>query len=369
MPTFATFNANNFFLRYKFQSTFPGDTSRKSQIEATEVATIGYLPEKPFKKLGAGNFFVWDEKRRVLADRALREPDGELPDILCLQEVENLDAIRLLNENYFGNFYPYRLLIDGYDPRNIDVGMLSRFPIVEIRTHLDQLGADGLRVFSRDCLEVTVLLESGEPLTLLVNHFKSKLVMHKDEDTDEERVNSIRLSHGRRLAQAEAVARHVDERFAGRHDSALYAVVGDFNDVAASPYIAPIVGSPHLTDVLEAHLPGDNWTYYWRGRNRVSRIDFVLASRTLAGRIATQANMGRPPHIERRGLGYRELGEGGKTLPRQVTWTHFEEDEVTSRPIGIKDDIKVDFRFERYPKVVADPTANISDHCPVKVWF
>jgi hypothetical protein len=32
-------------------------------------------------------------------------------------------------------------------------------------------------------------------------------------------------------------------------------------------------------------------------------------------------------------------------------------------------DAKVDFRFARYGEVLADLSANISDHCPVKVWF
>jgi hypothetical protein len=41
MPTLATFNANNFFLRYKFAKTYPGDLSGKSAIDAAGVTRAG----------------------------------------------------------------------------------------------------------------------------------------------------------------------------------------------------------------------------------------------------------------------------------------------------------------------------------------
>ena len=34
MTTLATFNVNNFFLRYRFSGTFPGDMSQKSAVDA-----------------------------------------------------------------------------------------------------------------------------------------------------------------------------------------------------------------------------------------------------------------------------------------------------------------------------------------------
>ena len=127
MPSLATFNANNFFLRYRFADAYPGDRSRKSKVEAQEVAT-GYLPGIAAGKYAKGRYVVWDAARRKLVAQALKAPDNSLPDILCFQEVENIQAIRILNQRYLGETYGYSLLIDGYDPRNIDVGVLSRFP-------------------------------------------------------------------------------------------------------------------------------------------------------------------------------------------------------------------------------------------------
>ena len=69
-------------------------------------------------------------------------------------------------------------------------------------------------------------------------------------------------------------------------------------------------------------------------------------------------------------MAFREIsGSTSLTLPVEATLVHFEDDGVTQVPANATPDSKVDFRFARYPEVVADWRANISDHCPVKVWF
>jgi hypothetical protein len=113
MPTISTFNANNFFLRYKFTQKYPGDMSKTSMIEASAVLgdAIGYMPGMVFQNYTKNSYIVWDADRRELAARALAEPDGVLPDILCLQEVENMAALRVFNGRYLHNHYPYLLLM------------------------------------------------------------------------------------------------------------------------------------------------------------------------------------------------------------------------------------------------------------------
>jgi endonuclease/exonuclease/phosphatase family metal-dependent hydrolase len=371
MPSLATFNANNFFLRYRFTNNYPGGQSQASLVEAGEIGLVGYVPGLAFGAY-TNRWIVWDVTRRELAARALREPDNQLPDILCFQEVENIHAIRILSDRYLGGFYPYSLLIDSYDPRNIDVGILSRFPLRQIRTHIDDLNDAGQRIFSRDCAEVQVELPDGAVLTLFVNHLKSKFVRRQAGDTEAEFHARIRRSHERRLAQAQAVARYIGQRFEGRQTTALYAVVGDFNDTPESPWVAPLFDTPRLTDVLARHRPAaDVWTYYWRSRGRVSQIDHVLASRALRDRVddAVAADPDRVPHIERQGLAYRELNASNLVLPRQATLVHFEADPVTPAPANATPDQRVGFRFARYQEVMDNWRSNISDHCPVKVWF
>src|SRR4030042_7169020 len=86
MPSLTTFNANNFFLRYKFTRSYPGSKSKEDLKEAAEAGLTGFLPGVSFGRYGEKQYIVWDTQRRQLAARALKEPDGVLPDILCLQE-------------------------------------------------------------------------------------------------------------------------------------------------------------------------------------------------------------------------------------------------------------------------------------------
>jgi endonuclease/exonuclease/phosphatase family metal-dependent hydrolase len=375
MPSLTTFNANNFFLRYKFTSNYPGSRAKEDLEEAAEAGLTGFLPGVSFGHYGKDQYIVWDTQRRQLAASALREPDGVPPDILCFQEVENIQAIRVFNQRYLNDYYPYSLLIDGYDTRNIDVGLLSRFPIRGIRTHIDDVykesGPKVGRIFSRDCLEAEIELPDGTLLTLFINHLKSKLVIREEGETDEEYAMRVKDCHQRRLDQAQAVCDCVRERFEDRGD-ALYAVVGDFNDTALSPWVAPLLESPYLTDIVSTYRPvNDRWTHYWRSKNHVSQIDFILASRALAERVArvVEAESSHIPHIERRGLAYRQLNAAGEILPREATLVHFEKDRATSAPSGVKEKEKVNFQHARYPEVMENWKDNISDHCPVRVWF
>ena len=66
------------------------------------------------------------------------------------------------------------MVVDGNDSRGIDVGILSRYPIVEIRSHVDDPDADGNRLFSRDCPEYDIILPTENRLVLIPNHLKSK---------------------------------------------------------------------------------------------------------------------------------------------------------------------------------------------------
>ena len=164
----------------------------------------------------------------------------------------------------------------------------------------------------------------------------------------------------------------VDDRFSGKHDTALYAVIGDFNDTPYSPYIKPLIESNKLTDVVREHLGVNaSWTYYWRSRNYVSQIDFVHASKSLAQRVRNVANANSKikPYIERGGLAFkRSTSEFGHILP--VTLVRFEADPVTPKPATHPPpNSKVAFDFDRYEGIWDDWRNNISDHYSVKVWF
>src|SRR5438477_51931 len=48
--------------------------------------------------------------------------------------------------------FPYILLIDGNDPRGIDVAIMSRHPIFDLSTHVFDIPT-ATTIFSRDCAE------------------------------------------------------------------------------------------------------------------------------------------------------------------------------------------------------------------------
>jgi len=349
MTTLCTFNVNNLFLRYKFGKTFPGDMSGKS---ASTDFRWGYLP-----MYKAGLFEVFGPEQRDLAAQVLHLPDGRLPDIICLQEVESLQALRAFNEHHLGGHYAYAALIDCRDLRQIDVGILSTKPIVSLNTNIDLVDAADAGfpwLFSRDCLEVTVeLKKSGSRLlTVFINHFKSKLVQG---DTAQEREAASERAVEKRTRQAKMVRKLLKDRFAGAdYNKQLFAVVGDLNDQPRSGALNRLVSHANLENVLD-RLPADQrWTHYYKSKGQVSQFDYLLLSPALS-----QACGGASPTVNRAGLGFRELSTKNQgVLPREVSL-------VTKE--GAAEDVKVDFRFGRLPEV--SPSLVASDHCPVTIEF
>jgi hypothetical protein len=136
---------------------------------------------------------------------------------------------------------------------------------------------------------------------------KSKFVDYRVGNVAEAKGEAIK-SQNKRLAQVERIAHFVDERFHGQHNTALYAAIGDLNDMEESPWIAPLTNSPHLVGAIaKTRPPKDRWTCYFRSRGRVQQIDCIPASKALAARV-TQTYICRPE------LPYRTVNRNGEAL-------------------------------------------------------
>ncbi|HET7038896.1 MAG TPA: endonuclease/exonuclease/phosphatase family protein [Gemmatimonadales bacterium] len=330
MPTIriATFNCENLFARYRFQSGPPGKSKAGVLPPAELNQRWGFLPPESWKQ--SFQVFSQDGWRKVTA-RALKGSDG-YPDVVCLQEVENLPVLRRFNQDYLGHHYPFLKVIDSHDPRNIDVGVLSRFPIIRLRSHVDDVapgGAWNAYVFSRDCIEVTVDV-SGTPLHILVNHLKSKFARTSQEK---------RRADERRLAQAGAVAAIVRDRFGkSSWKSKNLVVVGDFNDQPASPFLQPLLGMG-FENVVSRLPANQRWTHYWGAKSLVSQLVYLLLSPRLADRATAL------PQIERRGL--------VKKRNMRVFLATADDRRGPEVPLAT----------QRFPGVTSKIAA--SDHCPV----
>lgn len=278
--TLATFNCENLFQRFVFNENL------KPEKKENAVKN-GFMIEKAL-------FTRIFPKERVLTAQAIKATGA---DIICLQEVESMDTIKNFNTGFLKSLYPYKYLIDGNDPRLIDVGILSKFPIESLVTHQYDKSADKKTIFSRDCLEATFNI-NGSPFTVFVNHFKSML--DKTAKTPEE---SRRNTAKRRKEQASRVAEIIRDRFGDNPGSHPWAVVGDFNDHPGSDTsLKALLGQDWLENVVERLPEDDQWTHWWdttkvEEDERYKQIDYILLSASLASK-----NKDEQPLIVRKGL-------------------------------------------------------------------
>jgi endonuclease/exonuclease/phosphatase family metal-dependent hydrolase len=223
-------------------------------------------------------------------------------DLLGVVEAENRTTLRLFNESVLPGVgairYDHVMLIDGNDDRGIDVGILtrSRYPIVSIRSHVDDADSTG-RIFSRDCAEYEIDLGGGRSLWALVNHLKSK-GYGKPSEND-----------AKRKRQAKRIRKiYLAHRAAGHEN---VAIVGDFNDTPASDALSPLRAQKwRLRDVGE-HPAFDNGGRPGTHGNCTasSKFDYIWLSPALFDRVQAGG-------IERRGM----WGGTNGTL-----WPHFDE--------------------------------------------
>jgi len=227
-------------------------------------------------------------------------------DVACLIEVEDKPALAAFNSQMLGTRkFKFPMLIDGNDPRGIDVGVCTDFPILSLKTHMFD-GPATSRTFSRDCLRVEMALPGGQSLHVLCNHFKSKS-------------GGEAASDPRRKRQAERVA-----EILGEYDlkKDLVIVAGDLNDTpdAHSP-LRPLLDLPNLHDVLALQFPNNpaaRWTYHYQS---FEQIDYVLVSKPLKNAFVKAG-------VERRGIyDLSKLTAGAETEFDTIThWTNAASD-------------------------------------------
>lgn len=224
-----TFNLNNLFSRYNFEAEIAALPPREAGgIELTfaqgDVHVRTFMGRLVKAKDPAATA---DVARRILAMDL---------DVLAVQEVEHIEILRAFNRDHLGGLYPHVALVEGNDPRMIDVGVLSKLPIGPIVSHQAAVHPDDplQRVFGRDLLAVRILDRKGAKLLTVYNtHLKSHYV-GPGEDPDE----GAMLANARRRRQADMIGRILseEERRGGR-----FVLVGDMNDPPESTDLAPML--------------------------------------------------------------------------------------------------------------------------------
>jgi endonuclease/exonuclease/phosphatase family metal-dependent hydrolase len=222
-------------------------------------------------------------------------------DVQCLIEVESRKTLELFNTDILDSLFRDRLVIEGNDPRGIDIALATKktAPLLLARTNAFARDAVG-EVFSRDCLEAELALPGDKRLHVLVNHFKAK-------DRKPE------ISNEKRRRQAAEVSRILTTRYDLKRD--LVIVAGDMNDEPLSAPLKPLRDTPDLHDVFDlVNRPvADRWTYYYGRDKAFNAIDQMYVSTALKAHL-------RDAGIERRGMsGLSKLTNGAETEFEGIT--------------------------------------------------
>lgn len=355
-----TFNIENLLNRFDFT----GFRNQLRQDRALRLYTID--SEADYRRLEEARMVSSTDDTRQMSALAIADADA---DILCLQEVESLDALNAFEYGYLykmvGEGYRQKYLIKGNDSRGIEVAVMMRertrdgepIEFIDIRSHAAVTFRDfGLydealtvtekpddRIFRRDCLELDVRI-GGKRLTLFVCHFKS---MTSPRDGMDGRTATMAL----RRAEARAVRRIIETRFGQGVGHRNFVICGDMNDYQEKLVIAgdrrtgftftPTWEAASALDVFSgdgfaenavARRPEDDrWTlFHARGLDdrHLCQLDYIWLSQAL-----TAANPEAVPDIIRSGQPFRTPFPPGQEV-------------------------------ERYPRTGWDrPKA--SDHCPV----
>ena len=123
---------------------------------------------------------VYERKLARVADVIKTINNGLGPDILVLEEIENLGVLNKLNNEYLAaSGYKTAILIDGKDDRGINQAVLSRLPLNEPAYNfpiplVERSGASRKDPsHTRGLLRVILTLPDGQPLTVYAVHLPS----------------------------------------------------------------------------------------------------------------------------------------------------------------------------------------------------
>jgi endonuclease/exonuclease/phosphatase family metal-dependent hydrolase len=208
----------------------------------------------------------WDDealghKLGVVADTILQVNDGRGPDIVALQEVENLAVLERLRNEYLqpGEYHP-AVLIEGADTRGIDVAFLTRLPLAgdpvlhPLNLPADYVAREG---DTRGLIEATFELPDGALLTGYSVHFPAPF--HPTE---------MRVRAYEHLQQVSAAIPATHNVFAA----------GDFNTTSTEDASERLLDAFLRPDWVVSNDLCDNCpgTHYYARDDRWSFLDMVI---------------------------------------------------------------------------------------------
>jgi predicted extracellular nuclease len=341
----ATFNVENLMNRFDFTGY------RNELYQDRALALYQIRDELEYRQLEQARMIAHTDDARQLSALAIAATRA---DIVCLQEVDNLDALKAFEYGYLfkmiGSGYRHKFTTPGNDSRGIDVAVMMReetragepIEFVRMTSHAHVTFGDlgpaitdpaalgeepHERVFRRDCLELDLRI-GGRPLTIYSLHLKSMTGARGGLD-------GRQASMPVRSAEAAAVRRIIEQRFgtdhAGRRN---WLICGDLNDyrervivsggedrdygfepvAEAASALDVLLGDGFAVNLVERRPVLDRWTlYHTRGpsERHLCQLDYILCSPALAA-----ANPQAVPDIVRAGQPWRTPFPPGQEVQR-----------------------------------------------------
>lgn len=209
-------------------------------------------------------------------------------DVIALEEVETKGTLQKFANDYLKDLNYKVVFREANDPRGIDVAILTKIPVLSIKSHKNvKINVSGQEpsTFSRDLLQVRMKTDNNYQFTLFVTHLKSQ---HGEEAAD-----------AKRKAEAMKV-RQIIRDFAKANPKDNYLLAGDFNDVYNAPSLEPILNPKksdlNLTDLILSDLGSGSEIYTYHPQKFRSRIDYLLASPTMINEyVSKSVNIHRFP--------------------------------------------------------------------------
>lgn len=204
---------------------------------------------------------------------------GKGPDLLGLQEIENLDVLEELIKRLPAK--PYGIVhYDSPDPRGIDTALLFNRNLFTLRNSISHTVRLKWRRETRDILQADFRGPGGRELHVFVNHWPSRGAGVEESDPD-------------RFAAARTLQRAIDHLL-DRDSAAHILILGDFNDEPSSRSIRTVLDvkpypsrSGYRADTLynlTAAKSDQGWgTFFhsFRGRTDWRMYDQIIASGAL----------------------------------------------------------------------------------------
>lgn len=191
---------------------------------------------------------------------------GRMPDVIGLAEVENRGALKRLLDETLLRKCDYRVVHhDSGDRRGIDVTLLYRDSLFDMESwSVATPEYEGMKLATRDILQVSLVDTMGHKINMIVNHHPSKY-------------GGSEASVGRRDATMKTL-RHICDSLTAVNEGVPIVAMGDFNDTPDGAQFGYIDGM--LVNKADSLFDAGRGTIRYQGRWEL--IDMFMVSEDIA---------------------------------------------------------------------------------------